>query len=212
MIRKLETFLSRALPRGALLPAALLPAALLPAALLLATAPLAVGCSAGDAPAARTEALETVGGGSDPAAEEVLEPAHAQLPGWVPAALHASVGASRLPVMLPEDPELLAHAQVLSQDRWVSARIETPTFIAVIFGTDAHHEPPRGASFRVPDRDRTIRGEPGYAYENEGLYYAQWNEGDIAWDVELDCLGVACAGVERATDLAESLQLVGGVR
>lgn len=169
------------------------------------------GCGSEEPPAARTEALETVASTETPE-ETFLPPSHAAIPTWVPAELHEAIDASRLPVMLPRDAALLAHAEVLSEDRWVSARLETSTYIAVIFGTDAHHEPPRGASFALPEPDRTIRGEPGYAYENEGLYQAQWSEDGIAWDVEIDCLGASCAGVDLATSLAEQLEPVGGVR
>ncbi len=182
------------------------------------------GCGASE-PAASTEALEETAPSPTPPAEEIVSaPAHAALPAWVPSTLHESVAGSRLPVMLPhppatgadpavtELPRALASAEVLHMDRWVSTRIETSTYAAVIAGTDAHHEPPRGASFDLPEPDRTLRGAPGYAYENEGLYYAQWQEDGIAWDVEVDCLGGSCDGVAIATAIAECLESVGGVR
>ncbi len=182
------------------------------------------GCGANE-PATSTEALEeTAPSPTQPAEEVVSAPAHAALPAWVPSTLHESVAGSRLPVMLPhpsatgadpavtELPRALASAEILHMDRWVSTRIETSTYAAVISGTDAHHEPPRGASFDLPDPDRTLRGAPGYAYENEGLYYAQWQEDGIAWDVEVDCLGGSCDGVAIATAIAECLESVGGVR
>jgi len=194
------------------------------AATALSTGAVLAGCGASE-PVASTEALEeTAPGPTEPAPEVVSEPAHAALPAWVPSTLHESLATSRLPVMLPhppatgadlavvELPRALASAEVLHMDRWVSTRIETSTYAAVIAGTDAHHEPPRGASFDLPDPDRTLRGAPGYAYENEGLYYAQWQEDGIAWDVEVDCLGATCDGVAIATAIAECLEPVGGVR
>lgn len=175
------------------------------------------GCDA-DEPASRTEALdETAPAELAPTEvpEVIAPPAHAALPTWVPTSLRASIDDSRLPVMLPREPAVsaadLATGTVLHMDRWVSTRIETSTYIATIFGTDAHHEPPRGARADLPDPDRTVRGAPAYAYENEGLYYAQWSEDGIAWEVELECLG-ACDGVGLATRIAESLEAVGGVR
>ncbi|MBX7193665.1 MAG: hypothetical protein K1X94_16530 [Sandaracinaceae bacterium] len=182
------------------------------------------GCESG-AVAPRAESLEEAPTPTVPAGPETIAPgtstetigppAHAAIPDWVPASLREGVEASRLPVMLPREPAIasqaLATAQVLSMDRWVSTRIETSTSIVTIFGTDAHHEPPRGAAFEVPSPDRTIRGASGYAYENEGLFYAQWSEGGVAWEVEVECLG-SCDGVGLATQIAESLEAVGGVR
>lgn len=172
------------------------------------------GCNA-DEPTSRTEALEEVAPTEQPP-EVIAPPAHPALPSWVPATLTESIESSRLPVMLPREPAMrsadLATGTVLHMDRWVSTRIETSTYIATIFGTDAHHEPPRGARAELPDPDRTVRGAPAYAYENEGLYYAQWSEDGIAWEVEIDCLGGTCDGVGLATSLAESLEPVGGVR
>ena len=168
-----------------------------------------------DPPTAQTEALEETAPSSE-TPEVIAPPAHAALPTWVPASLRASIETSRLPVMLPREPAMraadLATGTVLHMDRWVSTRIETSTYIATIFGTDAHHEPPRGARAEVPDPDRTVRGQPAYAYENEDLFYAQWSEDGIAWEVEIDCLGATCDGVGLATRIAESLEPVGGVR
>ncbi len=179
----------------------------------LAGASLA-GCDASEAPSARTEALDETTPSETP--EVIAPPAHAALPSWVPASLTESIESSRLPAMLPREPAVssaaLATGTVLHMDRWVSTRIETSTYIATIFGTDAHHEPPRGARAELPAPDRTVRGEAAYAYENEGLYYAQWSEDGIAWEVEIDCLGGTCDGVGLATTIAESLEPVGGER
>lgn len=181
---------------------------------LLGSAIAIAGCNA-DEPSSRSEALEEVAP-TEETPEVIAPPAHAALPSWVPATLTESIESSRLPVMLPREPAMraadLATGTVLHMDRWVSTRIETTTYIATIFGTDAHHEPPRGARAELPDPDRTVRGEPAYAYENEGLYYAQWSEDGIAWEVEIDCLGGTCDGVTLATTIAESLEPVGGVR
>ena len=186
------------------------------ATLTALAAPAIAGCGA-EEPAARTEALGEVVPEPESSPVTVTEPAHAAIPDWVPSTLRERIGSSRLPVMLPRahaaiDTAALSSAEVLSMDRWVSARIETSTFIAVIFGTDAHHEPPRGASFELPTADTTVRGTEGYVYENEGLFYAQWSEDGLAWDVEIDCLGTRCEGSELATSIAESLEPVGGVR
>ena len=176
-----------------------------------------VGCSSSEpsgAPVARGEALEETAPTEAPP-EVIGPPAHAAIPAWVPETLHVSIDSSRLPVMLPREPAVstrsLAGAAVLHEDRWVSTHLETTSYLVTIFGTDAHHEPPRGARFDVPEPDRTIRGEAGYAYENEGLYYSQWQEDGIAWDVEVDCLA-SCDGVGLAIEIAESLEAVGGER
>lgn len=180
-----------------------------------ASVAVSVGCSSSEPDTrARTEALDETTPIEAPP-EVIGPPAHAAIPSWVPATLHASIEGSRLPVMLPREPAVTARslstATVLHEDRWVSTHLETTTYLATIFGTDAHHEPPRGARFEVPEPDRTIRGAAGYAYENEGLYYAQWQEGGIAWDVEIDCLA-SCDGVGLALEIAESLEAVGGER
>jgi hypothetical protein len=112
------------------------------------------GCDA-DVPSARTEALDETAP-TEETPEVIGPPAHAALPSWVPSTLRASIETSRLPVMLPREPAMsatdLATGTVLHMDRWVSTRIETTTYIATIFGTDAHHEPPRGAPAVLPDR------------------------------------------------------------
>lgn len=141
-----------------------------------------------------------------PPDEQIDRAALAALP--PPAA--AAVRISEVPVLVPPRPALLAAATIIAKPNWTtfSAGAEGIT-VSVMATRLAHrydHIPPaRGTS--------TVRGQPAFVTQNEGIWSVTWMENGVSYTVDLECAShedAACASEAAVLELAGALAYVGG--
>lgn len=158
----------------------------------------------GDVATAPSELNETAPGLAQP----IEHPRLALLP----AASQDVLQSSRLPILLPRDPALLASAIVTAGPSFTALSAQGEGFSVSIAGTDRRHEiaeetPP-------PDPTDQVRGQPATFTVNDGIRTVTWDEASVAWAVDVECFDVEsdarCTSDDYLRSLAESLELVGG--
>ena len=125
----------------------------------------------------------------------------------------ATVEASRLPILLPADEALLDTAVVTSGPHFIAWGGQADGVFVSVHGTDHRWTVGREEPTEMPPAD-LVRGRPGLVTENEGIRIATWDEGGIAWALDVECEQVErdarCADDSYVRALAESLELHGG--
>ncbi|PRQ07850.1 hypothetical protein [Enhygromyxa salina] len=119
------------------------------------------------------------------------------------------VDAAPLPVLIPPDP--LDDIVVVTGEHWYSFRGDRDGITIVVQGSGLARVFPgmRGAT-----GEQLVRGRPAFVSVNEGIRHAAWIEHGVAYSVEIECAdqqAPQCADSAAITQLAEQLELVGGV-
>lgn len=130
----------------------------------------------------------------------------------LPAESAAVLRASRLPMLLPRDPALLAGAVVTAGPRFTALSAQGEGFSVSVAGTDARHE--LAEEMPPPEPRDQVRGRPATFTVNDGIRTVSWDEASVAWALDVECFDVErdarCASDDYLRELAESLALVGG--
>lgn len=131
----------------------------------------------------------------------------------LPASAQEVVSRSRLPLLVPRDPQLLSTAVVTAGPRWIALSAAGEGFTVALHGTNqapfeiAEETPPASPN-------DTVRGAPAVVSENDGIRTATWDEAGMAWALDVECHDVEqdarCADDTYLRSLAEQLELIGG--
>lgn len=132
----------------------------------------------------------------------------------LPGEARRSIGASRLPILLPEDPALLASTIVTSGAHFVAWSAEGDGLHISLHGTDYRWRV--GTDAAPPPGTDQVRGRLAVVSENEGIQTATWDEDGLAWALDVECEQVyddaRCTEQSYVRALAETLQGFGGAR
>ncbi len=136
--------------------------------------------------------------------------ANAVAVGALDEAAKREVKEAPVPVMMPDDPELLASAVVTRGAHWAAASMAANGHhVSVQMSGQAkvyaHIKPTKGPY--------QLRGHDAFVTHNEGIWVASWIEHGVAYNVELECADLkdaACQDREAVIALAEGLTFVGG--
>jgi len=132
----------------------------------------------------------------------------------LPAEARRAVEASRLPILLPEDPSLLASAIVTSGAHFIAWSAEGDDVHVSLQGTDFRWRVGTEPA-PLPGTDQ-VRGRIAVVSENEGIQTATWDEDGVAWALDVECAEVyddaRCTEQSYVRALAETLQGFGGAR
>lgn len=125
----------------------------------------------------------------------------------------AALDRAPLALLFPNDLDLAASALVTSGSTWVAASVPRGDHTLSVHATNAAMAPPT----QDPPRHTTrLRGLPATVTANEGIRVATWEEGGVAYQVEVECARPSedrrCTEEAFIRQLAEGLVRVGGVR
>ena len=181
-------------------------------ALLGTTLGTTLGCQKGTPsgePTAMTAEMQT----SNVQVQPVTWPSAATIDrlvlGALPDAERAKVAASPVPVLVPNDPQLLAAGKVVVDAHWYSFSARVDGLTVTVAGNRAAHvieEMPK------PQPNRSIRTTQGFVTTNEGVREASWLENGVAYVVDVECYArddARCAGDDFVLQAAEGLKFVG---
>jgi hypothetical protein len=114
---------------------------------------------------------------------------------------------ARVPVLVPADKALAAAAVVTTGEHWSAVSIRGAELTIAIHGSDVSHEAPAGASF--PKATERVRGVSALIGRNEGILSVSWEEGGIAYSLDVECFrpfeDPRCTKNPYALSLVESL-------
>lgn len=123
-----------------------------------------------------------------------------------------AVAASRVPVLVANDPALAAKAIVMAKPAFtaISARADGVT-VSLHIHRLAHRYP------HIPrtEGNRLIRGHKGFITQNEAIWSASWTENGITYDLDVECGTLPdprCDDESYLLSVADSLRYVGGQR
>jgi len=160
--------------------------------------------------------LEPPGPGSTTPSVANDRPGRSAAPPSVVAALspeaRSEANRARLPVLMFADPAIVATATVMSDEHWVAVSARDADRTLSIHATDVSH--PSAANEPAPERDARVLGLPATLAENEGIRSIAWEEGDLAYSLDVECArpleDEACTGVAYVRGLAETLVRIEG--
>lgn len=118
-----------------------------------------------------------------------------------------------VPLLLPNDLGVAASALVTAGPSWVAASIPRGDHTLSVHATNAAMAPPVD---NPPRHSSRLRGLPATVTANEGIRVATWEEGGVAYQLEVECArpsdDVRCTDEAFIRQLAEGLVRVEGVR
>lgn len=128
----------------------------------------------------------------------------------LPRSAAAAVANSRVPVLVPRRPELLAHGIVLTEPQWSSFYAQADGITVSVMGKRLAHtvrgvEPAPG--------NRLIRGKRGFITQSEGVWSATWSERGTTYTVDVECAEpteARCQDDAYLRALTDDLAFVGG--
>lgn len=163
---------------------------------------LAIGCHGGDL--AHVAPLEEVAPGSQ---GSPFTGVAGRFEALSPDAQRA-IESSRLPILLPENPALLASVLVTTGPHFVAWAAQGDGVHVSLHGTD-HRWRVGTEAPPAPEPDQ-VRGMRAVVSQNEGIQTATWDEGGVAWALDLECAqayrDARCAEPSYVRALAETLQ------
>jgi hypothetical protein len=96
----------------------------------------------------------------------------------------AALDATTVPLLFPNDLALAATAVVTSGPRWVAASIPQADLTVSIHATREAMPPP---ALNPPRHSDRLRALPATITVNEGIRAATWEEGGVAYMVDVEC-------------------------
>lgn len=128
----------------------------------------------------------------------------------LPTDARSNVGKSPVPVLVPNDAQLLSTALVSLGDDWYACNTKLEGLTINVQGNRASH-----AYDDLPKLEgtRSIRTSKGFVTTNEGIEVASWMENGVAYAVDVECADrddARCLSDDFVLQTAESLKYVGG--
>jgi hypothetical protein len=115
------------------------------------------------------------------AAPQVDRAAVAMMPGAAQAAL-ASV---EVPVLAPNDQDVLQRAQIIPGNRFYSLTSRTPELTVTVQGSPLDRDTP--AVVKAPVAPRVVGERQVTTSVSEGIRYATWVERGVAYSIDIEC-------------------------
>jgi hypothetical protein len=128
----------------------------------------------------------------------------------LPEAARRRTAQSTLPVLVPRDPALLAHATIMTEEYYFAFSSRADGISIAIQGTRLAHQ---YESIPKITGDRTVRGVKGFVTVNEGVREASWIENGASYTLDVECTAAEderCSDDRFVLQTAQDLAFVGG--
>jgi hypothetical protein len=103
----------------------------------------------------------------------------------MPSAAQAALASVEVPVLAPNDQEVLQRAQIIPGNRYYSLTSRTPELTVTVQGSPLDRDTP--SLVKAPVAPRVVGQRQVTTSVSEGIRFATWVERGVAYSIDIEC-------------------------